>query len=130
MAVRMRYGTRADTKKTTGTEPTPTAPVASGTFTHNTSRTTVEIGFRAKYLTVLVGANASAISTYNADISTTQARYSGASTETTRYTMSSDTSNYRLHSITDTGFTVNKRASDVTSTGRYYAIGYAPGESS
>ena len=99
-------------------------PCAYGTFSLGTSRTTVEIGFKAKYLTVLVGDGPSAISTYNADLSTTKARYSGASTETTTYTMSSDSTNYRLHSVTDTGFTVNKRASGVTSKGYYYAIGY------
>lgn len=103
-------------------------PVASGTFSLGTSRTTVEIGFKAKYLTVIVGDGPLAISTYNADLSTTKARYSGASTSTTTYTMSSDSTNYRLHEVTDTGFTVNKRASGVSSQGYYYAIGYAPGE--
>ena len=102
------------------------APVSAGTFTLNTSRTTVTIGFKARYLTVLAGGSASAISTYNADISTTQARYSGANTTTTRYTMSSDSTDYRLHSVTDTGFTVNERGSGTTSTAYYYAIGYDP----
>lgn len=115
----VRYGAKVE-NKTTQERAT---PCASGTFTLNTSRTTVEIGFRAKYLTVLVGDNATAISTYNADISTTQARYSGTSTSTTRYTMASNTSNYHLHEVTDTGFTVNGRASSVTSVGYYYAIG-------
>lgn len=115
----VRYGTKAESK---ATQPKAT-PCAAGTFELNTTRTTVEIGFRAKYLTVIVGDNASAISTYNADISTTQARYSGSSTNTTTYTMASNTSNYRLHEVTDTGFTVNARASSVTSVGYYYAIG-------
>lgn len=124
MAVRMRYGTTADTKKkSTGETPTG-ANTSYGTFTLNTSRTTVEIGFKARYLTVMVGSGQSAISTYNADLSTTQARYSGASTSTTTYTMSSDSTNYRLHSVTDTGFTINGRASSVTGVGYYYAIGY------
>lgn len=101
-------------------------PCAAGTFELGTSRTTVEIGFKAKYLTVMVGNGPSAISTYNADVSTTQAKYSGASTSTTTYTMSSDSTNYRLHEVTDTGFTVNKRASNVSSQGYYYAIGYDP----
>lgn len=126
-ALAVRYGTHAETKKKT-VGGSAGAPVASGTFELGTSRTTVEIGFKAKYLTVLVGANASAISTYNADISTTLARYSGANTTTTRYTMSSDSTDYRLHEVTDTGFSVNKRGSSTTSVGHYYAIGYAPGE--
>lgn len=119
MAVKMRYGAKAEIKATQERA----TPCAAGTFTLNTSRTTVEIGFKAKYLTVLVGDNATAVSTYNADLSTTQARYSGSSTSTTRYTMESNTSNYHLHEVTDTGFTVNGRASGVSSDGYYYAVG-------
>lgn len=117
-ALAVRYGTKAGIKKTA------TGPrTASGTFELNTSATTVDIGFKPKYLTVIAGSGPSAISTYNADISETQARYSGSSTSTTTYTMASSTDNYRLKEVLDTGFTVNGRASSVTSTAYYYAIG-------
>lgn len=122
MAIRMRYGTTADTKKKSSEAPAG-AKTSYGTFTLNTSRTTVDIGFKPKYLTVMAGSGPSAISTYNADISETQARYSGSSTSTTTYTMASSTDNYRLKEVLDTGFTVNGRASSVTSTAYYYAIG-------
>lgn len=99
----------------------PTRKTAIGTFSHGTSRTTVDIGFKPVFLCVRTGSGQSAISTYDAATSTTQAMYSGGSTESTKYTMSSDTTNYRLHSITDTGFTINKGTS--TYTGHYFAIG-------
>ena len=100
------------------------APIAVGTANLGTSRATVNIGFRPKYLCIWAGSSRNAISTYNADWSTTKAYYSGASTSSTSYTMSSDSTNYRLHSITDTGFTVNK-ASQATNM-LYFAIGYPP----
>lgn len=129
MAVRMRYGSNDEATKKTVTGETPTgAPVASGTFELGTTRATVDIGFRPKYLCVWAAANQLAINTYNADVSTTQARYSGGSTNSTRFTIGSNTDNYHLYAITDTGFQINRRAANVTSDAYYFAIGYAPGE--
>ena len=129
MAVRMRYGSSDEATKKTVTGETPTgAPVASGTFELGTTRATVDIGFRPKYLCVWAAANQLAINTYNADVSTTQARYSGGSTNSTSFTIGSNTANYHLYAITDTGFQINRRADNVTSTAYYFAIGYAPGE--
>jgi hypothetical protein len=126
-ALAVRYGTHAETKKKTAVG-SAGAPVASGTFELGTSRTTVEIGFKPKYLCVWAAANQLAINTYNADVSTTQARYSGGSTSSTSFTIGSNTDNYHLYAITDTGFQINRRADNVTSTAYYFAIGYAPGE--
>ena len=126
-ALAVRYGTHAETKKKTAGG-SAGAPVASGTFELGTSRTTVDIGFRPKYLCVWAAANQLAINTYNADVSTTQARYSGGSTSSTSFTIGSNTSNYHLYAITDTGFQINRRADNVTSTAYYFAIGYGPGE--
>jgi hypothetical protein len=126
-ALAVRYGSKAETKKKTAGG-SAGAPVASGTFELGTSRTTVEIGFKPKYLCVWAAANQLAINTYNADVSTTQARYSGGSTNSTSFTIGSNTSNYHLYAITDTGFQINRRADNVTSTAYYFAIGYAPGE--
>ena len=126
-ALAVRYGTKAETKKKTAGG-SAGAPVASGTFELGTSRTTVEIGFKPKYLCVWAAANQLAINTYNADVSTTQARYSGGSTNSTSFTIGSNTANYHLYAITDTGFQINRRADNVTSTAYYFAIGYGPGE--
>ena len=117
----------ADGEPITGTYSGGT-PCAAGQFTLGTTRATVDIGFRPKYLCVWAAANQLAINTYNADVSTTQARYSGGSTNSTRFTIGSNTDNYHLYAITDTGFQINRRAANVTSDAYYFAIGYAPGE--
>ncbi len=130
MAVRMRYGSGDTANRTEagGETPAPGAPTAAGTFELGTTRATVNIGFRPKYLCVWAAANQLAINTYNADVSETQARYSGGSTNSTRFTIGSNTDNYHLYAITDTGFQINRRAANVTSDAYYFAIGYAPGE--
>lgn len=84
------------------------------------SQTTIDLGFRPKYIYLYTTASNLFMLIYDEDYSTTQCRYISGTT-TTAYNFG-DTHNNYIYSITDTGFTFNQ----TTSSGRtykYIAIG-------
>lgn len=100
--------------------------VAVGTFTTSTSsKTTVNIGFKPKYLCVRLysTSNTSPYTDYIYDerYSTTAYHLTGTSTTLTNKPLG-ESNNYRLYSINDDGFTVNAVASGYTRAA-YFAIG-------
>lgn len=98
------------------------------TFSIPTSgNATVNIGFKPKYLCIRYGRTTPTDLTYNIIMiyderySTTKYIGAGTSAYLTSYNLG-DTSNNRLYSINDNGFTTTK-ASSSNSIGYYFAVG-------
>jgi hypothetical protein len=101
-----------------------TEKVKVGTFTASTSvKTTVELGFQPKYLTVGVGTSSTfGVSTYNEDIWGSSQFLYGSSAGSSLKVSLPYTGVNRLSQITSTGFEYNKVSSGLTSA-YYFAIG-------
>lgn len=83
--------------------------VAQGTFEASTSaQTTINIGFKPKFLVIQQGASStSGVLIYDENVSTTASRFAGSGTNLGSVNLGVTTNN-RLYSINDDGFTVNK----------------------
>lgn len=96
--------------------------VAIGSFSWSTSgSTTIDLGFKPKYLCVRDNTSSPAANIYNSDISTTSFIYAGGGTYTTTKNLPSTVAR-QLYSINDTGFTINRTATS-GAVGYYFAIG-------
>lgn len=104
-----------------------TLKFAKGTFTTGSSAVSVNIGFKPKYLAVIVNkSNGSSLGVsyiYNEDVST--GTYIHAATDVYAVVRNLNTStNYNLKSIDDNGFTVNPYpSSSWMGPATYFAIG-------
>ena len=82
--------------------------LASGTFTSsNVDSTTINLGFKPKYLCIMLSASATSntLKIYNEDMQTTKFLAN------TTWTNLGGTGNANIYSINDNGFTVNKDSS-------------------
>lgn len=91
----------------------------SGTFTSSTSSQTINLGFQPKYLVVMSSALTTNI--FNYSYNTTKGIYITSSAGATEYTISGNTANNHISSISSTGFTYNKSGSSGT-TVYYFAM--------
>lgn len=93
----------------------------------STSTTTeINLGFKPKYI-CLTGINSSNVpascNVYNEDaMGSSKAYNAGSGAYVTQYTLP-DTANYRINSITSTGFIMNKSGSSSIVNYYYFAIG-------